>query len=190
MKKLPLLLLGCLLISKSFAGQEKKPVPPPTALCTAGVPSSECKEITEYLGLAQQGTMPTRLIQFVVADNAAYKTEKDRATAVTNNSPLLERPFLFSVMDSFYKVNEPTGGLLLDKVYFNESASCHEPVIEASGKISDTKFGNYDYSRCDTNLDYDLGFIEGSFQGASNATNWEQCTIDEGQQDGKACRKR
>ena len=106
MKKLPLLLVGYALISQPFLGQEKKPIPPPVALCTAGVPPAECKEITDYLALIQQGTTPTSVIQFVIADAASYKTEKDRAVAVTNNSPLLERPFLFSVMNSFYKVNQ------------------------------------------------------------------------------------
>jgi hypothetical protein len=189
MKKF-MLLAGCLLISRTFSGQEKKTVPPPTALCTAGVSTPECKEITEYLGQFQQVTMPTRLIQFVVADNDAYKTEKDRAAAITSNSPFLEGPFLFSVMDSFYKVNDKTGGILFDKVYFNESSSCHAPVIEATGNISDTKFGEYNPGQCMAALDYNLGFIEGAFLGGNSATNWQQCAIDKGRQDGKACRKR
>src|SRR5205823_10681390 len=172
MKKLPLLLVECLLISHPFSGQEKKSMPAPTALCTAGVPSSECKEITNYLALVQQGTTPSKMIQFVIADAAAYKTEKDRASAITGNSPLLERPFLFSVMNSFYKVNEPSGGQFLEKVYFNESSACHVPVLEA-GKTSDAKFGDYDFSACIQNLMCTLGFIEGSFLGANNATNWQ-----------------
>jgi hypothetical protein len=190
MKKLPWLLVGYFLIVHPFSGQEKTPVPPPTALCTAGVPTTECKEITEYLGLVQQGALPTRLIQFVVADAAAYKAEKDRALTITGNSPLLERPFLFSAMDSFYKVRETAGGSLLERVYFNESSSCHAPVIEPGGKMSDTKFGDYDSLHCDASLDYTLGFIEGSFQGANNATNWLHCALDKSQQDGKACGKR
>lgn len=189
MKKLPLVLVGCLLIGQPFSGQEKKSVPPPTALCTAGVPSSECKEITDYLALLQQGTTPTKMIQFIIADAAAYKTEKDRASAITGNSPLLEHSFLFSVMNSFYKVNEPSGGQFLEKVYFDESSACHGPVFEA-GKTSDVKFGDYDFSACTQNLMWTLGFIEGAFLGANNATNWQGCARDARMQDGKLCRKR
>src|SRR5579864_6669775 len=105
MKKLPLILVGYALLSQPFSGQEKKSLPPPAALCTAEVPPAECKQVTEYLAAMQQGTTPTSIIQFVIADDASYKMEKDRAVAITNNSPLLERPFLFSTLDSFYKVN-------------------------------------------------------------------------------------
>jgi len=189
MKKLPLLLVGCALISQSASGQEKKRIPPPVALCTAGVPPAECKEIIDYLAVIQQGTTPTSVIQFVIADDASYKTEKDRALAVNNNSPLLQPPFLFSVMDSFFKLNEKTGGQLLEKVYFDETSSCHVPVIEPSGKISDTKFGDYNSFQCTAALDHTLGFIEGAFVGANSATNWVQCVMDKTMQDGKACRK-
>jgi hypothetical protein len=138
----------------------------------------------------QQGTLPTRLVQFVVADAVAYKTEKDRALAITGNSPMLERPYLFSVMDSFYKLREKGTGELLERVYLNESSSCHAPIIEPGGKISATKFGDYDSSQCNASLDYTLGFVEGVFLGSTNATNWLQCGLDNGQQDGKLCRKR
>ena len=188
MKKLPLLLVGYLLISQPFSGQEKTPVPPPTALCTAGVPSSECKEITDFLALMQQATTPTDIIQFIVADAAVYKTEKDKASTIINRSPLFEQPFLFSVMNSFYKVNEPAGGLVLEKVYFNESSACHGPVFEA-GKVSDAKFGDYNFSDCTNNLMWTFGFIEGAFLGANNATNRLTCSIDARLRDGEHCRK-
>jgi hypothetical protein len=183
MKKLPLLLIGYAILSRPSLGQEKKPMPPPAALCTAGVAASECKEISEYLGGIQQATLATSSIQFVIADAATYKTEKDRALAVNNNSPGLQQLFLFSVMDSFYKLNDKGGGRLLEKVYLNESTSCHAPVIEPAGKISDTKFGDYDPFQCVAALDHCLGFIEGVFLGANNAINWMQCAID------NSCRK-
>jgi hypothetical protein len=189
MKKLPLLFVGLVLINQPFSGQEKKPVPPPTVLCTAGVPSSECKEITDYLAGLQQGTIPTRIIQFVVADAAAYKKEKDRALAISSNSPVLEQPYLFSVMDSFYKVKEGAGRALLDKVYFNESSACHAIVFDA-GKISDTKFGDYDSLQCQSDLLYTIGFIEGAFLGTNNALNWQHCAVDAQARDGVSCRKR
>lgn len=189
MNKLRLLLVGSLLISQPFSGQEKKPMPPPTALCTAGVPSSECKEISDYLALLQQGTVPSKMIQFVIADAAAYNAEKERASSINGHNPLFEQPFLFSVMDSFYKVNEPAGGLVLEKVYFNESSACHGPVFEA-GKVSDTKFGDYNFPDCNNKLMWTFGFIEGAFLGANNATNRLTCSIDARLRDGEHCRKR
>src|SRR5579859_3548223 len=128
MKRLALLLLAFLSVGTVLHGQEKKAVSPPTAVCTAGVPSSECKEITGFLSLMQQGNPATSIVEIVVADAAAYNAEKDRASAIASNSPLLETPFLFSAMDSFYKLKEPTGRLF-ERIYFNETSSCHVPVI-------------------------------------------------------------
>jgi hypothetical protein len=189
--KTPFVLIALFLLSgPPFSGQEKKPVPPPTALCTAGVPPSECKEITSYLSEVQQSTMATQMIQFVIADTAAYKAEKERASTIAQNSPVFEQPYLFAGgVDSFYEVNEGTGALLLRKVYFNESSACHLPVIEA-GKTSETRFGDYSMLLCTPHLFYVFGFVNGAFSGSVNATNRMSCATDAKWRDGKFCSKR
>jgi hypothetical protein len=166
------LLCVLLILVPPLCAQSTKPVPPPQAVCTAGVKAEECEDLTTYLAAMQQTTLAARLVQFVIADGASYDAAKQRAVTMVNNrvdrAPknsaesmrAMTSPNVLFSWNAFYELNPSTH--IISKVYFKES-QCHDEKI---------KNNEYDSQSCETFLSYTLGFVEGAFSGSINTRSY------------------
>ena len=140
-----ILLLSLLLfpVTASSPAPQSQPVSAPEALCTAAVAPAECKPIAALLAFRQVGSPAVKSVQFVIADDAAYKTEKHRIETVRDNlvssatGKSQERAFVApnylvsGPSETLFELKE-ANHMILSKIYFNETANCHEGSPSAS----------------------------------------------------------
>jgi hypothetical protein len=174
-----ILLLSVLLLPVSLqkSTPQSQPVSPPEALCTARVSPDECTRITATIYVAQLGSVAVRSIQFVLADDAAFKDEKLRVETMRNNrivgapsgSPDAARAMLVSeyfesgVHDILFELERPYYERV-SKIYIDETTSCHE--TSPSGAI-----GAFSFPQCIGEILYATGFADGVFAASINALN-------------------
>jgi hypothetical protein len=162
------LFCALLILAPSICAQSTKPAPPPQPVCTAGIDSDECKDLTEYLSGLQQVTLAGRLVQFIIADGASYQAAKQRALTIANNridrAPrnsaesmrAITAPDVLFSWTAFYELDPSTH--IISNVYFDES-QCRDEKM---------KNNKYDAQSCTQFLFYSLGFVEGAFAGSIN----------------------
>lgn len=172
-----ILLLSILLLPVSLNSSlpQSKPVYAPEALCTAGVEASECKALTGLLAFRQLGGLTVQLTQFVVADDAAYRAEKQRietlrdnlvskATGKTQERAFAAPDYLISgPSETLFELKE-SNHMTVSKIYINETTACHEP-------LPSTGSGAFNVYQCAAELEYAMGFVDGILQGSNNVMN-------------------
>jgi hypothetical protein len=169
-----ILLLSLILFPVAASGPapQSQSVSAPEALCTAEVAPSECKPITALLAFRQAASPAVESVQFVIVDDAAYKTEKHRVELMRDNlvssstGKLQERAFaapdyLISGPSKTLFELKQTNHMMLSKIYFNETAACHEGLPSASS-------GTFNIYQCDAELEYAIGFADGVLEGSNN----------------------
>jgi hypothetical protein len=172
-----ILLLSILLLPASLnsSARQSKPVSAPEALCTARVISSECQPITEFLALRQSASPAAQLSQFVIADEGAYKAEKQRlhnmqdnllsrTTGKTQERALVAPDYLIAAPSGTIFELRETNHMITSKIYLNETTACHD-------EVSPTSSGAFDLDQCAGEIEYAIGFADGIMQGSNNVMN-------------------
>jgi hypothetical protein len=162
-------------VSLNSVAPQSEPLSPPEPLCSSGVAPNECKAVSGFLSFRQLGSPSARLVQFIIADDSAYKAEKQRVETMRNNlissttgktreRALVAPSYLVSgLTETLFELKETNPGIV-SKVYFNETEACHE--------ASKTSKGDFEIYMCSGGLEYAFGFIDGVDLGTNNYRNF------------------
>ena len=154
-------------LNSSVPLSQGQAIQPPEALCTSNVNPTECKPIVGLLAFRQLGDVIVGSTQFVIADSAAYKFERQRVEAIDGYNP--ERKpgpdFIISgLSETIFELRE-TNHAIVSKIYFNETSACLTKVRSPRHPRHSSLY------QCAAESEYAIGFADGVYQGASGVIN-------------------